>query len=120
VESISLNRLPQTSWGAIDWNDISPVEQRTTRTVVEAAELFAQLVLRYVNPDSEVVLFWGNLVVPSVALPARVAAENAEEVLATSHDVWLFAIDERVLLEYFHEGRLTVVEIPAGPVVNGS
>ena len=115
VESISLNRLPQTSWGTIDWTGISSIEQHPARTEVEAAHLFAQLVVRYVEADSEVVLLWGNLVVPSVALPARVAAANAEEVLATSHDVWLFAVDERILVEYFHEGRLTVVKVPAEP-----
>src|SRR6266699_2233091 len=116
AESRSLNRLPQTSWGAIDWSAAPFIEQCTTRTEVEAAERFAQLVLQYVGADSEVVLFWGNLVVPSLSLTARIAAENAEEVLATSHDVWLFGIEERLLVEYFHEGRITVADVPAGPI----
>lgn len=46
---------------------------------------------------------------------AGIVAGNAEEVLATSHGVWLFAPSRSLLIEYFHEGRLTVAEIPAAP-----
>jgi hypothetical protein len=119
-ESISLNQLPQTSWGTIDWSGAAILEEHATRNEVVAAELFAELVRRYVDVDSEVVLFWGNLVVPSVMMTAGIAAGNAEEVLATSHDVWLFAPDRKLLIEYFHEGRLTVAEIPAAPAAEAT
>jgi hypothetical protein len=114
-ESISLNQLPQTPWGTIDWSGVVVLEEHATRNEVEAAELFAELVRRYVDVDSGVVLFWGNLVVPSLMATAGIVAGNAEEVLATSHDVWLFAPSRSLLIEYFHEGRLTVAEIPAAP-----
>ena len=53
--------------------------------------------------------------VPSLMATAGIVAGNAEEVLATSHGVWLFAPSRSLLIEYFHEGRLTVAEIPAAP-----
>lgn len=112
LESISLNRLPQTSWGTIDWNSINVREQHAVSDDVEGAALLRQLVLRYAEADSETIIFWGNLVVPSLALAVSIVAELTNEILATSHDVWLFAVKEQIILEYFHEGRLTVADVP--------
>ncbi|CAM5682280.1 hypothetical protein STENM223S_02180 [Streptomyces tendae] len=40
------------------------------------------------------------------------AAAHAEQILYTSDDLWLFAVDEGVLIEYLHDGRLTLGRVP--------
>ena len=112
LEPISLKRLSQTPWGTIDGNTVEVREQHAVNDDVEGAAVLRKLVLCYTRADSETIIFWGNLVVPSLVLAVSIVAELTNEILATSHDVWLFAVKEQIILEYFHEGRLTVADVP--------
>jgi hypothetical protein len=111
LEARTLDVFPQTSWGTIDWDDVPLLEQRQVADDVEAARLLVDWVNRLLAPRSEVVIFWGNLVVPSIAMAASTVAAHANEVIATSHDAWLFADRERLLIECFHEGKMTVAPV---------
>jgi hypothetical protein len=111
-ESTSLNKLPQTNWGTIDWDKVSRTEQYPVEGETDGAELVKRIVSSRIAPDSDVVVFWANLVVPTLYLPVRIAVEVMEEVLAVSHDVWLYFSSENFLIEYFHEGQVTAVSLP--------
>ncbi|MET7320007.1 hypothetical protein [Streptomyces sp. NPDC005549] len=79
---------------------------------MEAAELMGPWLTEVSTQSSLVVVFWGNAVVPAVAMTSSSAAAHAEEILYTSDDLWLFAVDEGVLIEYLHDGCLTMGRVP--------
>ncbi|MFF4898385.1 hypothetical protein [Streptomyces sp. NPDC001068] len=110
-EAVSLNRFPHSEWTGIDWDHSAFSEQVFTSGEPEAAQLISGW-LSLVPADGLAVVFWGNVRVPAVAMPVGCAARNAEEILYTSDDVWLFVVDEGFLIEYLHDGRLTAAHVP--------
>lgn len=111
-EACSLNRFPHSAWEGIDWEAVDFLDQEFTSGEREAAEVMGGWLTRATSPESLLVIFWGNAVVPTVALPAEEAKRHAEEILYTSADVWLFSVDDRILIEYTHDGLLTMAEVP--------
>jgi hypothetical protein len=111
----SLRRFPVTRSGSLDWERCDHIEQFFIEDWPEAASRLAGLVRSYAGSDSLIVITWGNLAVPSIALPAGSVAAHADQVLMTSDDIWLFAIDEKILIEYHHDGRFTVAHVPDAP-----
>lgn len=110
IEALSLNMLPQTSWGTIDWASTTPIEQQDVDDDGEGAKVFARMADKYVR-SPEVFVLWGNLAVPSIALPLELARNNTSDLLGVSHDVWLYAPKEALVIEYFHEGRVTCASV---------
>ncbi|MFE0028509.1 hypothetical protein [Amycolatopsis sp. NPDC059021] len=118
LAAVSLRRFPtdRATTGAIDWSGAVVLEQSFEQDYADAARVLGERVLRY--STSDVVVFWGNLVIPTVRLPARLAAANAGELIDTGDDVWIYLPDRNVLVEYWHSGRITAGMIPdavAGP-----
>lgn len=113
MQELSINRMPQTSWGTIDWERLPPLERREVRLFEEAERLLTEWIRKYFSPDFPVVIFWGNLVVPSVEMPSVAAANHSDEILDTGYDLWIFGPKDAVLIEYYHEGTMTVWRVPA-------
>ena len=111
-EKASLNRFPHSDWTGIDWGGSDFSEQVFTTGEPEAAGLLSGWLSR-LPADSLVVVFWGNVRVPAVAMPGGSVAKHAEEILYTSDDVWVFVVDEGFLIEYLHDGRLTAARVPS-------
>lgn len=111
-ESLSLRRFPHSGWSGIDWERCGFADQGFVRSESEAAELIRSWLRRLLADDSLLVVFWGNLAVPAVAMPVKIAIRYVEEILYTSDDFWLFAVDENILIEFTHEGTLTMGRIP--------
>lgn len=112
MEARSIDRLPQTSWGTIDWEGLPLLGRREVALDADAERLLADWMGQYFSPDFRVVIFWGNLVVPSVEMPATVAALHLSDILATSHDFWVYGPGDAVIIEYYHEGVMTAGRIP--------
>jgi len=111
----SLRNFPYSGalGGAIDWAAASFIEQVLEEGYVKASGRFGEFILKYASPESDAVIFWGNMVIPTVRLPARLAAENAGELMDTGDDVWIYFAEERILVEYWHSGSITAAKIPA-------
>ncbi|MEU7050102.1 hypothetical protein [Streptomyces eurythermus] len=112
-EACSLNRFPHSAWQGIDWEGAAFLDQEFTSGEREAAGVMRGWLSRATAPESLLVVFWGNAVVPAIALPAGEAKTHAEEILYTSADVWIFSVDDRILIEYTHDGRLTMAQVPS-------
>ncbi|MFG3246832.1 hypothetical protein [Streptomyces sp. NPDC048187] len=100
------------NWGGVDWTHCERPEQVLVSGEVEAAGLIGTWLSEVSARDSLVVVFWGNMAVPAVAMASSSAAAHAQDILYTSDDLWLFAVDESVLIEYLHDGRLTMGRVP--------
>ncbi|WP_256105608.1 hypothetical protein [Streptomyces sp. ODS05-4] len=111
VEERSVDRFPHTSEGTLGWDGADVLRQERVHTVLDAAQSLVAWLDDHVSPDSELVVLWGNYVVPSLALPTSVLVTHVDEVLVTSSDVWIYAEREKLLFEYFHGGRLTLAKV---------
>lgn len=117
MTSASLTRFPLTRDG-VDWDRCRFIEQHSIVDVEEAAQVTSQIIGDYVRDDSLVVALWDNLIMPSLALSARTAAMRARQLLDTSWGVWLFIVDEKLIIEYLGNEFVTLGKIQEGP--NGS
>ncbi|MGV9282899.1 hypothetical protein [Streptomyces sp. NPDC003730] len=111
-ERLGPGSFPRSTWSGIDWTSCGRPEQVLVSGEEEAAGLIGTWLSEVSARDSLVVVFWGNIAVPAVAMTSSSAAAHAEEILYTSDDLWLFAVDEGVLIEYLHDGRLTMARVP--------
>lgn len=111
LAALSINKLPQTNWGTINWSQVPRVEQHDTPREPDAAEMIRQVIGSKIGPESEVVTFWANLVVPTIRTTKAIAIKAMDEIIATSHDVWLYFPSEDLIIEHFHEGRITIARL---------
>jgi hypothetical protein len=113
LEDVSLNRFPQSSWGAIRWDGLEILAQVEVLDTGDIERTLLEWLLLHAAPNSKVVIFWGNLIVPSLEMTAQVAGNHMSEILAATHDLWIFVVREGVLIEFHHEGKLTAARIPS-------
>ncbi|WP_414942002.1 hypothetical protein [Amycolatopsis sp. cmx-11-51] len=112
--SVSVNRFPidLATTGAKDWSVTRIVEQRVEHDYDDAARVLGELIVRNTDPRAEAIVFWGNVVIPSIGIPARLAAANAGLLMDIGDDVWIYLPDKDIVIEYWHSGRITAGEIP--------
>lgn len=113
VESASLRRFTYTPWEGVHWSEHDFREQEFVESEAQAASIVREWIIRETEPESLIIVMWGNLAVPAVALSAQSAAVHSEEVLSTSDDIWIFSEDHALFIEYMHDGRLTLARTPA-------
>ncbi|MET8680694.1 hypothetical protein ABZW18_24675 [Streptomyces sp. NPDC004647] len=113
LEAASINRFPPASGGSLEWEDGSYLEQHFYEDEPDGARLVGGLVSSHAAPDSEVVLFWGNLIMPTVALPASSLVRHMDEVLEVGPVFWVFFPESHVLIECCPDGQVTVAAVPA-------
>ncbi|KAB8163452.1 hypothetical protein FH609_021975 [Streptomyces sp. 3MP-14] len=110
---LSVARFPVTRWQGLDWENCAYLAQYAFADQADPEDiLLARAVREHASMESLVVITWGNLTIPSMALPARSVARHADEVVAASDDIWLFAIEDNILIEYWHHDRLTIARVP--------
>ncbi|WP_328611667.1 hypothetical protein OG943_21955 [Amycolatopsis sp. NBC_00345] len=89
--AVSLDRFsvePHTM-GALDWSGAVVLEQCVEEDYTAASALFGGLVLRCaLSPAAEVIVFWGN--------------------------AWVYLPESKILVEYWHSGRITAGRVPEG------
>ncbi|MFG2941779.1 hypothetical protein [Streptomyces sp. NPDC048282] len=113
LENISLNRFPATFGAALDWESAS-YEARLWWDDEEGwARMASELLSSYVERELSVAIFWGNLVLPTVTLPADVAVRHAREILDVGPHFWIYPLDGSVLIECLMDGQVTLATIPA-------
>lgn len=113
LESESLNRFPHRSVGGIDWEGIA-IQERLWYEDEEAAEqLVRELVSSLAKNGSQVAIFWGTLVLPTVTLPAELAVARAGEIVEVGPEFWIYPIDGQILIECMPDGQVTVAPIPS-------
>ena len=113
LAAVSLNLFPARSFfDGLTWPDDAVLAQAVEPEYEQAARLLGDLILQHSAEHADAVVFWGNLALPTVRLPARLAAANAGELMDTGDDVWIYLPDRGVLVEYWHSGRITAGKVP--------
>ncbi|WP_406636364.1 hypothetical protein [Amycolatopsis sp. WGS_07] len=106
LAAVSLTLFP-ARFDGLGWPAEHVLTQAVEPDYERAARLLGDLVLQHSPEHADAVVFWGNLAIPTVRLPARLAAANAGELMDTGDDVWIYLPDRNVLVEYWHSGRIT-------------
>ncbi|MFE7583855.1 hypothetical protein ACFU5Y_20140 [Streptomyces gardneri] len=110
--SVSLDRFGAIGSARLDWRGAEVVERRDDFD----GKALASVLGAHAGPDELVVVFWDNLVVPSIALPASLAARHAEAILGEGYACWLLLMDSGMLIEFQDGEGLTAGRPPAdGP-----
>ncbi|MFD8973190.1 hypothetical protein [Streptomyces sp. NPDC059593] len=107
--SVSLNRFGAIGSARLDWHGAEVVERRDAFD----GEALAALLRIHAGPDELVVVFWDNLAVPSIALPASLAARHAEAILGECYACWFLLTDSGILIEFQDGEGLTAGRPPA-------
>ncbi|MFD5057055.1 hypothetical protein [Streptomyces sp. NPDC058394] len=105
----SLSRFSAVRSTRLDWQAAEVLERSTG---FDGAEL-RRLLHSHGDKGELVIVFWGNLAVPSVGLEAAVAALHAETLLDCSPQCWIYLTDSRVLIEFQDGEGFTVGRVPA-------
>ncbi|WP_406204344.1 hypothetical protein OH807_28600 [Kitasatospora sp. NBC_01560] len=113
LEAASLNRFPPTATAALDWEAASYDDRRCWDDEEDWARMVAELLSSYAMEGKRVAIFWGNLAIPTVTLPARSVVEHAREILDPGPHFWIYPLGGSVLIECLMDGQVTVAAIPA-------
>ncbi|MCD1262022.1 hypothetical protein B5M42_024890 [Paenibacillus athensensis] len=90
------------SHGRIDW---SRVEGRKPIEVVSD-------ILTRVNANAgDFLIIWDNARLPIVKSNLNSILRSLDDVLAVSFDTWLYRPDDGTIIEFFHEGDVTIGKV---------
>lgn len=111
AEAASLARMPATTSG-IAWDGLDVLEQDEYEDEPDEARLLGGVLARHVSPESELVVFTEVAGMPAVALPVRTATEHLAEIVESAGNLWLFAPQDRIVIECLADGTITAARIP--------
>jgi hypothetical protein len=111
LESLSLNRFPPMSSVQLDWAGVPGIEQLVYMDEESGAQLLRDLLQSRLRKADRVVVFWDNLIIPSVSLPVDLVLAHADEVLDVGRGFWLFAAEDNILIEFLLDGQVTVAPV---------
>lgn len=78
--------------------------------------LVGELVARRIGLESDVVLFWGSLDLPTVLLSPVSLIDHLDAIVDVGPVFWVFGPEPRVLIECRPSGLITVVTVPTGRI----
>lgn len=113
LEALSLNRFPATTSAGLDWDAISYETRLWWEDEDDWSRMATELLSPYAREERRVAVFWGNLVMPTVTMPAGVAARYAREILDAAPHFWIYPLGSPVLIECLMDGQVTVATIPS-------
>ncbi|NYV75457.1 hypothetical protein [Streptomyces sp. UH6] len=108
---LSLSRFPAWNSVSLDWSAVPPVES----VEWDDGAGFAAVLRRYGAGADAVVVFWGDLSVPTVVMPVDVAVRRAAELWDVGPEFWTYPLDGDVLVEARWGSPVVVGRIPSDP-----
>ncbi|MEK4063789.1 MULTISPECIES: CDI toxin immunity protein [unclassified Paenibacillus] len=94
--------FPVTSWGRINWDNIS------RRYEISKPQEVISIIKNELNGDfnSKVFLLWNYTDAPSIYTELSQVLNNIDDVTAVGSDTWIFCPSSGYVIEYFHEGQV--------------
>ncbi|MFD3972446.1 hypothetical protein [Streptomyces cyaneofuscatus] len=105
---VSLNRFASVNSTRLDWQGVEVLE----RSEEFDGDGLREMVRRYGGEGELVVVFWGDQVVPAVALETEVVAAQAELVVDSCYECWLYFTDGHVLIEFQDGEGFVAARVP--------
>jgi len=86
-----------TSWGRINWDILKD------NTIIDDIE---KLKKNYGSLNFYII--WGEIDLPIIKCEFSNIIDNLDDVLAVSFDTWLLSYDKKIVIEFYHDGEITV------------
>ncbi len=90
---------PFTSFGRIDWDKIK------NKVILESSKISDGCL-----PEKDYFIMWDQASLPVVKSPIIKIIKNLDDVLAVSFDTWLLSVDFDCVVEFYHEGEISMVK----------
>lgn len=93
------NKFPFTRWGRIDWDKI--IKKDEVDNILEVKE-------KLLNSNMEIYIIWDEVNLPIIKTDLFSVIDVIYDVTAVSFDTWLFSVDEKSIIEFYHEGEIKI------------
>ncbi|MFE6068363.1 hypothetical protein [Streptomyces sp. NPDC056525] len=113
LAAATLSRFPAASGDVIDFDTVSYDDRFWWDDEEHWETTAAELLAPYVQREERVAVMWGNLLMPTVIMPASVAVRHARDILDAGPHFWIHPLGGSVLIECLMDGQVTVVTIPS-------
>lgn len=90
--------FPITKYARVDWSKIE--KKVSISSIPEITE--------NVDENLEVMILWDNARLPVVSSTIKEVISVIDDVTAVSFDTWLFSPQEKIVVEFYHEGQVTL------------
>ncbi|HMM19086.1 MAG TPA: hypothetical protein PKA10_00010 [Selenomonadales bacterium] len=95
--------FPMTSWGRIDWDK---VENKIRITSIN--EAIEKLVGEQKRVEKIAYILWDEASLPALKTNLEKISQVIDDVIAVSFDTWIFCPSAQFVIEFYHEGEITV------------
>ena len=93
------NIFPISSWGRIDWANVKRVEKISSSHDIS----------KYINNSMEdVYILWSDANLPSIKTNLSNILNSIDDVTAVTFDTWLYNPNNKCVIEFYHEGEITI------------
>ncbi|USX49165.1 hypothetical protein [Lentzea sp. HUAS12] len=110
LEERSLNRFAHLSSGRIRWEGV-PVVTTSFRDEDHGVQVLGERLLEVLGEETDLVIFWGTLVMPTVSMSSAVALGHLNEIVQEAPDFWIFLPSRMALVEFMQDGIVTTAEV---------
>lgn len=102
--------FPFTSWGRIDW------EKVPQKIIIQNSDTIIPLLEKHKKDIyAPVYIMWDDANVPIIKSSIKPIIQNIEHVTAVSFDTWILCPTEGWVIEFFHDGKVTLGFRPVTP-----
>ncbi|MGW6698619.1 hypothetical protein [Nocardia sp. NPDC055049] len=74
----------------------------------------ASALRRFLPGDGRVLIFWGSLTLPTVAIGTDFILSHFDEIFDRDPEFWIYSASNSVLVENSFAGHLRIARIPTG------
>lgn len=91
-------KIPINQYGRMDF-----AKFKLTNTIVHVNELY-----QFVDKSKEFYIIWSNVELPCLKVDIDTIIKFIDDVTAVSFDTWLVSLDYKIIIEFYHEGEITL------------
>ncbi|MBD2504564.1 CDI toxin immunity protein [Anabaena azotica] len=115
VFSIFEDMFPITSWARIDWGKI-----HNKVNIVSSKELVSSLnsFFNKEELESHPYILWNDASLPAIQAKLEQIVRVIDEVTSVSFDTWIFSPKLGYVIEFYHEGEITLGVISQASIEN--
>lgn len=96
-------RFPLTAWGRIDWSQTKVIKKG-----VYSYEFIPKILEVFTNQQTDVLILWDEATLPVIKSKLDLVISVIDDVTAVSSNTWIYALSENKVVEFFHDGNITV------------
>ncbi len=95
-------KFPITSWARIDWDKIC--NKKIINEIDDLNNWFNENKISSLDVN----ILWNNAGIPGVKTNLQNALQVLDDVLAVAPDTFMYNIEEGYVIEFYHDGEITV------------